>query len=131
MNTVVTIHRYVGEAIVGALIVIAVSGAVLRLMRRDEAPRLFWGLQHYTENVLVLQIVIGLVLFLSGRRVPGGPLIWLHYLYGSLFPLIAVIGGRIAALRREEHDYVGVAWGAFFGFGLTLRALMTGLGIGV
>lgn len=131
MSVVLTVHRYVGEAIVAALAVLVLWGAVLRLLRRDEAPRFFWGLQHYTENVLVLQVVLGLVLLAAGFRVVGAPLIWLHYLYGSLFPLIAIVGGRIAALRREERDYVGITWGAFFAFGLTLRALMTGLGIGV
>jgi hypothetical protein len=131
MTTLITVHRYLGEAIVVALAVIALFGVVLRLARREEAPRLFWGLQHYTENVLVVQVLIGLTLLVAGFRVAGGPLVWLHYLYGSLFPLIAIVGGRIAALRRDDHDYVGATWGAFFAVGLTLRALMTGLGIGV
>lgn len=131
MNAVLTVHRYVGMTIVGALVVIMVWGAALRLLRRDEAPTAFWAVQHYTENTLVLQVVLGLVLLLSGRRVAGGSLVWLHYLYGSLFPLIAMVGGRIAGMRREEREYVGLTWGAFFGVGLTLRALMTGLGIGV
>ena len=63
-----------------------------------------------------------------GRRVVGDDLVFLHYLYGSLFPLVAIVGGRIASMRRDTHDYVGLAWGAFFAFGLTLRALMTGCG---
>lgn len=126
-----TAHRYLGFAIVFAFLAIGVLGLVLRLLKRDEAPRWYRGLQHYTENVLVVQTVLGIILLLMGRRVAGGPLVWLHYLYGSLFPLIAVVGGRIAALRREEREYVGLAWGAFFAAGLTTRALMTGLGIGV
>lgn len=153
MQTLVTIHRYLGEAIVAVLLSIALVGLGLRLrgaLRRrrvatqpdtppearelaekDPAPGWLWVIQHYTENVLLLQVVIGVILFVSGRRVVGGPLIWLHYLYGSLFPLIAIVGGRIAALRREHSEYVGLTWGAFFAFGLTLRALMTGLHIGV
>lgn len=131
MNIVLDLHRWVGEAIVVALAFILLWGVVLRLLGRAEAPRVFWGLQHYTENVLVIQVLLGIILLLAGRRVVGGPLIWLHYLYGSLFPLIAIVGGRIAALRREERDYVGLTWGAFFAVGLTLRALMTGLGWGV
>jgi len=131
VTLLVTVHRYLGEGIVGALALLLVVGIVLRLLGRDEAPRPFWVGQHYLENLLVLQVVIGLVLLLAGRRVVGGPLIWLHYLYGSLFPLIAIVAGRITALRRPERDYVGVTWGAFFAVGLTLRALMTGLGIGV
>lgn len=122
------VHRLLGAAIVLALLVIFVWGVGLRLARRDEAPRAFWAVQHYTENILVAQVVIGLVLLLIGRRVVGEPLVWLHYLYGSLFPLIAIVAGRIAGLRRERHEYMGLAWGAFFAFGLTLRALMTGCG---
>lgn len=118
-------HRYLGVAIVVSFAVIAVAGLLLRVAGRTEAPKLFWGLQHYTENVLVLQTLIGVAMLLMGRRVVGGPLVWFHYLYGSLFPLIAVVGGRIAGLRRDEREYVGIAWGAFFAFGLTTRALMT------
>lgn len=122
------VHRLLGAAIVLALLVIFAWGLGLRVARRDEAPRLFWGVQHYTENILVAQVVIGLVLLLIGRRVVAQPAAWLHYLYGSLFPLIAIVAGRIAGLRREEREYVGITWGAFFAFGLTLRALMTGCG---
>lgn len=124
-------HQILGYAIVGAFLLLAIWGGVLRLLRRDEAPRSYWAVQHYTENVLAVQVALGLLLLLVGRRVVGGGLIWLHYLYGSLFPLIAVVAGRIAGMRREEREYIGLAWGAFFAFGLTTRALMTGLGIGV
>lgn len=122
------LHRYLGFAIVAALLVIAVWGLVLRVARREEAPTAYWAVQHYTENVLVIQSVLGVVFLLMGRRVAGDDLVFLHYFYGSLFPLIAVVAGRIVALRREQHDYVGLAWGAFFAFGLTTRALMTGCG---
>lgn len=124
-------HQILGYAIVGTFLLLAIWGGVLRLLRRDEAPRSYWAVQHYTENVLAVQVALGLLLLLLGRRVVGGGLVWLHYLYGSLFPLIAVVAGRIAGMRREEREYVGLAWGAFFAFGLTTRALMTGLGIGV
>lgn len=123
-----TLHRWVGLSIVLALLVIALWGLTLNVLRRPEAPTPFWGLQHYTENILVLQIGVGIVLLLMGRRIPTSDLRWLHYVYGSVFPLIALVGGRLAGMRREERDYVGVAWGAFFGFGLTARALMTGCG---
>jgi hypothetical protein len=122
---VTTLHRYLGVGIVVSFAVIALFGLGLRLARRAAAPRVFWGLEHYTENVLVLQTLVGVTLLLMGRRVVGGPLVWFHYLYGSLFPLIAVVGGRIAGLRRGEREYVGIAWGAFVAFGLTARALMT------
>lgn len=125
------VHRLLGFAIVGTFLLLALWGLVLRLLGRAEAPRGFWAVQHYTENVLAVQVALGLILLLVGRRVVGGSLVWLHYLYGSLFPLIAIVAGRIAGMRRETREYVGLAWGAFFAFGLAARALMTGLGIGV
>lgn len=121
------IHRWIGTGLVVAFVVLVVWGAALRLARRDEAPVPYLALQHWTENILILQTVIGVVFLFMGRRVVGDELVWLHYLYGSLFPLIAIIGGRIAGLRREHYTYVGMAWGAFFAFGLVLRALQTGL----
>jgi uncharacterized membrane protein len=121
-------HRYLGAVIVVLFVVLFVWGLVLRIARRDDAPAGIWGVQHWTENLLVVQTVTGIVLLLMGRRVVAehDPVIWLHYFYGSLFPLIAVVGGRIAGLRREHREYMGITWGAFFALGLTLRALQTG-----
>ena len=122
------VHAWLGFGLVLAFLVIALWGVGLRVAGRDEAPTAYRAVEHWTENLLVLQTVIGLVFLLIGRRVIGDDLVFLHYFYGSLFPLIAVVGGRIASLRRDEHDYVGMAWGAFFAFGLTTRALMLGCG---
>lgn len=121
-----TSHRYLGAAIVALFVVQFCWGLGLRLARREDAPTAMWVTQHWTENLLVVNTVLGVVMLLMGRRVVGEPLIWLHYLYGSLFPLIAVVGGRIAGLRRERHEYMGLTWGAFFALGLSLRALQTG-----
>lgn len=121
-----TFHAWLGFALVVAFAVLMVGGAVLRVIGRDEAPTALWALQHWTENLLLVQTVGGVVFLLLGRRVTGVDLPFLHYFYGSLFPLVAMVGGRIAAMRRDHHDYVGLTWGAFFAFGLTLRALQTG-----
>jgi hypothetical protein len=121
-------HRYLGAAIVVLFGAVFLWGLILLALRRDETPNALWAVQHWTENLLVLQVVTGLVMLVMGRRVVGEPLIWLHYLYGSIFPLIAIVGGRIAGLRRERREYLGLAWGSFFALGLTLRALQTGCG---
>ena len=120
------LHGWLGALLVTLFAVLGTWGLALRLMGRDEAPAAYWGVQHWTENLLLVQTVGGLVLLLLGRRVPPADLSFLHYLYGSLFPLVAMVGGRLAAMRREERDYVGLAWGAFFAFGLTLRAVQIG-----
>lgn len=122
------LHRYLGAAIVSLFLVLFLWGLALRVLRREDAPAGMWTLQHWTENLLVVQTVTGLVLLVMGRALATeqDPLVWLHYLYGSLFPLIAVVGGRIAGLRRDGREYLGVTWGAFFALGLTLRALQLG-----
>jgi len=121
-------HRVLGTIIITLFVVIMVWALVLLLIRREETPVSLRAVQHWTENLLVLQTVGGLVLVVLGRRVTGPADAWLHYLYGSLFPLVAMVGGRLAALRRERRAYIGLAWGAFFAFGLTLRAVQTACG---
>ncbi|MCC5948451.1 MAG: hypothetical protein JJT89_08340 [Nitriliruptoraceae bacterium] len=121
-------HRILGVIIVALFVVIMVWSIALRLLRRAETPTSLLATQHWTENLLILQTVSGVVLLLLGRRVVGMPLAWLHYLYGSIFPLIAVVAGRIAGLRRERYPYVGLAWGAFVAFALTLRGMQTACG---
>ena len=123
-----TAHRWLGTVIVLMFVVTMVWALVLVALRRDETPVGMRAMQHWTENLLIVQTVFGVVLLMLGRRVVGPPDAWLHSLYGSLFPLVAVIGGRLAALRRERRQYVGFAWGAFFAFGLTLRAVQTACG---
>jgi hypothetical protein len=124
-------HRVIGTIIVLAFVVIMVWALALRARRASETPEALRIVQHWTENLLLLQTATGVVLLLLGRRVVGPSDAWLHYLYGSLFPLIALVGGRLAALRREHHPYVGLAWGSFFAFGLTLRAVQTACGVAV
>jgi cytochrome bd-type quinol oxidase subunit 2 len=125
---VTVFHRVLGTVIVLLFVVIVVTGLVLRVTGRRETPAALWAVQHWTENLLIVQTVVGIVLLLMGRRAVGDGIPWFHYLYGSLFPLIAVVGGRLAGLRREDREYVGLVWGAFFAFGLTLRAIQTGCG---
>lgn len=121
-------HRWLGLAVVVLLAAILITGIVLRIMRRDQTPPAVWALQHWTENILAVQIVLGIIMLVVGRRVIGGPLVWFHYLYGSVFVLVAIIAGRIGALRRERREYVSLAWGAFFALALLMRAIQTACG---
>jgi hypothetical protein len=128
---VTTFHRVLGAVIVVLFAALMIIGLVLRIAGRRETPGWVWAVQHWTENLLVLQTVGGIVLLVIGRRVIDEPFSWFHYLYGSLFPLIAVVAGRLAGLRRGEREYVGLAWGAFVAFALVLRAVQTGCGLSV
>ena len=120
------VHRVLGTIIVVLFLVLIVAGPVLRLTGRRDTPVALWAVQHWTENLLIVQTLTGIVLLVLGRRVGDGD--WWHYLYGSLFPLIAIVAGRLAGLRRGEREYVGLAWGAFIGSALILRAVQTGCG---
>jgi hypothetical protein len=127
---VTVVHLYIGWSIVIGFLILAVYGLVARLLKREHVGRPFWGLLYYTETVLVIQLVVGIVLLLMDRRIGTG--FDLHYFYGSLFPIVTVIVGRLYTLRREQadrpHAYVPIALAAFVAFGLTLQALGTGLG---
>jgi hypothetical protein len=121
-------HRWLGTVIVLLFVVTMVWSLVLWSMRRDETPTGMRAMQHWTENLLVIQTIGGIILLGLGRRVVGPADAWLHMFYGSLFPLVAVVGGRLAALRREKRQNVDLAWGAFIAFALTLRAVQTACG---
>lgn len=118
------LHRAVGFAIVGQFLLLFLWGGALFLLRRG-ANRWFWGLLAVVQVALVLQLVAGVVLLLTGRPLPG----ILHLAYGALFP--AIVLGVAHVIGRGLED-PGEAWkvftvAAFFAFGLTLRALTTGL----
>jgi len=86
------------------------------------------------------QAALGVALLLLGRRMatPGTLGDVLHYVYGLLPILLFVFAhvvaragnARIIGIDRPVRPWVPFAWVSFICFGLTLRALMTGLGIG-
>lgn len=121
------IHLYIGWSIVIGFAFLAVYGLVARLAKRPRVGRPFWGVQYYTETVLVIQIVSGIVLLLMGLRVGVG--LDRHYFYGSLFPLIVIIVGRLYTLRREDQEqaypYAPLSLADFVCFALTAQALHT------
>lgn len=118
-------HAWLGLLLILMLVLLAVLGLGLRIAGRTETPVPYMVLHHWTENVLILQALGGVALLIMGSRMASGLFPWDHYIYGSLFPLLALISGRVAGLRRER-EYVGMAWGAFFAAALCLQALTTG-----
>lgn len=118
-------HAWLGLVLIFMLVTLAIVGMGLRITGRVETPVPYMVLHHWTENVLILQALGGVALLIMGSRMSSGLFPWDHYIYGSLFPLLALIFGRLAGLRRER-EYVGMAWGAFFAAALSLQALATG-----
>lgn len=117
------VHQAVGYFIVAVFAVLWMWGLGARIAKRGPGVW-FWRLVAVAQVVVVVQALAGLVLLIMGFRLQ-----WLHYAYG-LFPLLALAVAHAYARQRESDPWVPFAWAAFFSFGLTLRALMTGLGIG-
>jgi hypothetical protein len=120
------LHRSVGFVVVGIFSIGWVFGLVLWISRR-EAGDWFWRWLVAAQVLAVVQALVGIVLLLLGRR----PSTWLHYVYG-FGPLVIL---AIAHLLARDENFRRRAWvpfalASFICFGLTLRALATGLGTG-
>jgi hypothetical protein len=120
------VHAAIGFAVVGGWVVLFLLGMGALVLRREPGPW-FWRLLAVLQAVLLLQVVSGLVLLATGRRQE-----LLHYLYGSLFPLIVLVVAHVLGrgMQDEADTWKVFAVASFFVVGLTLRALTTGLGIG-
>jgi len=125
-SVVCRVHAWIGFAVVGGWALLFLSGVVLWLLRRRDAPRWFWGLLAVLQVLLGVQLVAGIVVLVTGRRADI-----LHYGYGVVFPVIVlVIAHSIARGLDDQSDAWKIfAIASFFVFGLTLRALTTGLGL--
>jgi hypothetical protein len=126
------IHEYVGVAVVAVFAVGWLWGLGAAIARRDPGDR-YWTWLSIAQIVAGLQALLGIVLLVMGRR----PSTWLHYVYG--FGPLVVLAVAHALARDLQKTKTGAspiapwvvfAFAAFICFGLTLRALMTGLGTG-
>jgi hypothetical protein len=120
------LHRYVGFLVVGIFSIGWVFGLVLWISKR-EAETWFWRWLVAAQVLAVLQAIAGIVLLVLGRR----PTTWLHLVYG-FGPLVILAIAHV--LARDENfrrrPWVPFALASFICFGLSLRALTTGLGTG-
>ena len=132
------LHRIVGFAVVAIFALGWVWGLVARISRKGPGDP-YWVWLAVAQVTAGLQAVLGTVLLILGRRVvaPGALGGWLHYVYGYLPLLLFVVAhvvaragnARAIGLDRPVQPWVPFAWASFICFGLTLRALMTGLGL--
>jgi hypothetical protein len=133
------IHRYIGFAVVGVFALGWIWGLLAWITKRGPGER-YWIWLTAAQVVAGLQAVLGIVLLLTGRRMatPGTLGDVLHYVYGLLPILLFVFAhvvaragnAKIIGIDRPVRSWVPFAWVSFICFGLTSRALMTGLGIG-
>jgi cytochrome b561 len=118
------VHKYVGFFVVGLFTVGWAWGLGAWALKRGPGAR-FWTWLTAAQVVAIVQALIGITLLVIGYR----PLTWLHLVYG--FGPLVVLAIAHATARQEQYQarpWVPFAWAAFINFGLTLRAVMTGLG---
>jgi hypothetical protein len=135
------IHEVVGFAVVGIFAIGWLWGLGAWIVKRGPGEA-YWVWLTVAQVVAGLQALLGVVLLALGYRVRaegtlGGVL---HYVYGLLPLLLFVIAHVVARAgnaalvgfdeRKAIRPWVPFAWAAFICFGLTSRALMTGLGLG-
>ncbi len=121
-----TVHKAIGFVIVGLAAILPLWGLVALIVKR-EPNRWFWRVLAGLQLVLVVQLIAGLILLATGHHLPST----LHLLYGSVFPAIVLVVAHVIGrgLDVEEDAWKVFAVAGFFLFGLTLRALTTGLGL--
>lgn len=125
-------HRYIGFAIPAGFVLLMLW-SIFTLFRKRAPHDWFWNLLGLLQAIIAIQVIVGAVLFVVGNRPPPQDLRFLHYFYGGLFPAIVLIAAhRVAARERwREVPWLVFGFASFVNFGLTSRALMTGLGVGV
>jgi hypothetical protein len=120
-----TVHKAIGFVIVSAFGVMFLWGLVAFIVKR-EPNQWWWRLLAAMQVILIVQLGAGLTLLALGRTRP-----LLHYAYGAVFPAVVLVGAHVIArgLDDEVDAWKVFAVASFFLFGLTLRALTTGLGL--
>jgi hypothetical protein len=132
------LHRVVGFLVVATFAAGWLWGLGARLVRRGPGEA-YWTWLSVAQVVAGLQAVLGTILLVVGGRVEAAGALGglLHYVYGYL-PLLLFIVAHVVAragdakaigIDRPVQPWVPFAWASFVSFGLTLRALMTGLGM--
>ncbi|HEX5948923.1 MAG TPA: hypothetical protein VFZ45_05100 [Actinomycetota bacterium] len=119
------VHLVAGAAIVGAFGIVWLWGLVTWIVRRGPG-RAFWWVVGFVQGAVLIQALVGVVLLFTGGRATI-----LHIVYGVVFPALVLGVAHVLARDAFAHrPWAPFALASFFCFGLTLRALMTGLGVG-
>jgi hypothetical protein len=125
-SAVCEVHAVIGFAIVAGWFVLFAWG-VVSFVRKREPNEWFWRLLAALQVLLALQLIAGIVLLSLGNRADS----ILHYAYGVVFPAIVLVIAHVLGrgMDDESDTWKVFAVASFFIFGLTLRALTTGLGL--
>ena len=130
-------HRVIGFAVVAIFALGWIWGLGAKIARREPGDA-YWIWLAVAQVVAGAQALLGTVLLVLGRRLEAGGVLGgtLHYVYGYLPLLLFVFAhvvaragdARVIGIDRPLRSWVPFAWASFISFGLTLRALLTGLG---
>lgn len=125
------VHTVMGFAVVAVFTVGWMWGG-WALLRKESPGERFWRWLTMAQVVAGVQALLGIVLLLLGQR----PTDVLHYVYG-FGPIAVLVVAHVVARESQEgtgerrlQAWVPFSLGSFICFGLSLRALMTGLGAG-
>ena len=127
------VHEAIAYLVLAMFTIGWVWGLGAFVLRKDPGER-FWTWITVEQVVAAVQALVGIVLLLSGRR----PSTWLHLVYG-FGPLVILGVAHLMSREVTSNRAGGGRWSepwvlftaaSFICFGLSLRALMTGLGIG-
>jgi hypothetical protein len=140
MDAIATAHGYVlGFLIIGTWAVMLFWSGALAFTSYEETPT-FWRFVSFTQILLVVQLVVGLVLvgwwLLGDGQAPGANSGggWFnnlfHVLYGVGFPFLVLLVGHAVARTGRYKPHVVFAVVGLVNFGLTARAWMVGAGFG-
>ena len=105
--------------------ILAVWG-IWRFLRKQGLDSSYWGALVIAEILIVVQGILGVILFVGGER-PGR---WVHILYGVV--TILVIPGLYAYTKGEADRRVMAIYAVtlLISIGIILRAIMTAAGAG-
>ncbi|MEA2461740.1 MAG: hypothetical protein QOH90_1917 [Actinomycetota bacterium] len=125
---IVDIHRYIAYSIPTGFAIL-MFWSIFILVRNREPGGGYWNLLAVLQVVIGIQFIVGATLFLSGHRPDSNGPQWLHYVYGAFFPALVLGVAHNRARKTEGAPWLIFGIAAFLCFGLTFRALQTGLGI--
>ncbi len=124
----VDLHRFVAYAVPAGFALLAL-GALYAYLRNEEAGGWYWNLLAAVQVVLGAQVVVGAILLALGRRAQSNGPGWLHYVYGGLFPILVLYVAHRYARKHQGVEMLVFGVAGLVAFGLTFRALQTGLGV--
>lgn len=124
----IDLHRLVAYS-VPALFALLALGALYTYLRNREPGGWYWNLLAAVQVVLGAQVVVGGILFATGGRPQSNGPSWLHYVYGGLFPILVLYVAHKYARKHPGIEMLVFGVAGLVAFGLTFRALQTGLGI--